>query len=289
MKRRLAIFFAVLCAACLALAPIIIVAQQESILRVGRLIAGTLIVTESTTQAGDMTVTGTFTANADAILGASTTDELQLNGCISGETPLCLDGPTLGDGLHTFIQVEDPTAIRTVALANADGTFATNATSPLNIGGNGVITIDLTHEMIFNSGGRVGATAGWVTTLSDRASYTLPAGQTNATLVIPVDGFWEGDEIVAFSVRGQIESSGNTVTLDADLRKLQAQTGDLSDVSVATISTVSVTADTVITATATGFSEPVMAEDSFYVLITATTGLMTDIDLQGVTLTVNQS
>jgi hypothetical protein len=85
---------------------------------------------------------------------------------------------------------------------------------------------------------------------------------------------------------------GGTVTVDADLRKMTAAAADVSDASVGAITQLSVTADTIMSASNTAkgaLTEVVAADETFYVLLTATTGASTDIALQGVAITVTES
>ena len=146
------------------------------------------------------------------------------------------------------------------------------------------------YQRIINTGAKIGTTAGWTIQTNDDLGLiaTCQASKTAATLAIPVPGLKIGDKITAFSVVGQIESAGNTVTLDADLRKHTAAAADVSDASVNTITQISVTADTIISSSRTGLVEVVAADETFYVLLTATTGVLTDIALQGITITVSE-
>ena len=150
-----------------------------------------------------------------------------------------------------------------------------------------------TKQRPIHNRAKVGATAGWVVAAGDNLALmaTLPASQTGSTLVVPVTGLKVGDVITAFSVVGQIEAtSGGTVTVDADLRKLTAAAADVADASLGSITQVSVTADAIISASKTlATPETVGADETFYVLVTATTGASTDIALQGVTLTVKEA
>ena len=134
-----------------------------------------------------------------------------------------------------------------------------------------------------NAGGKVGATAGW-TTNNNLSAYRVPASQTAVTLTIPVSEVKKGWVLTGFRVLGQIESGGNTVTLDADLRKTTAAAADLTDASIGAITQISKTADYKITDTKTGLSATVADDEAYYVLLTATTGIATDIDLQGIEL-----
>lgn len=140
---------------------------------------------------------------------------------------------------------------------------------------------------------KAGATAGWVVAATANIPLvTLPQSQTGSTLVIPIDGLKVGDTIKGFHLIGQIDSAGNTVTLDADLRKLTSAAAGYTDASVGAITQVSVTADTALSSTnttKTNLTEVVGADETFYILVTATTGITTDIEIQGVVVINNWS
>lgn len=141
---------------------------------------------------------------------------------------------------------------------------------------------------------KVGATAGWVITAgTDKYSATLPASQTSSTLVVPVTGLEVGDTVTGVAVVGQVESAGGTVTITMDVRKLTAAAADLTDASLATDNLgAGVTADTILSAAnlgVTGLTEVMAADESLYVLITATTAGSTDIDLMSIVATVTKS
>lgn len=139
---------------------------------------------------------------------------------------------------------------------------------------------------------KVGATAGWVVgggAVDTGLMATCPASKTASTLVIPLSGVLNvGDTITAVQLVGQIESAGNGVTVDADLRKMTAAAADVADASVASMTQISVTADAAISSTngeIGALTEVVGADETFYLLVTATTGALTDIALQGVLVT----
>jgi len=98
-----------------------------------------------------------------------------------------------------------------------------------------------------------------------------------------------GDTITAFKIVGQIDSAGNAVTLDAELRKLTSAVDGVADVSVDSITQISVSADTIVAdEKVLGTPEVVAADETYYVLVTGTTGATTDIELQGATVTVTE-
>lgn len=146
------------------------------------------------------------------------------------------------------------------------------------------------YVQIASSGCKVGATAGWtVAAAANTALVTCAASQTAATLIIPVRvPLKVGWKITGFGIIAQVESAGGTVTIDADLRKQTNVAADVSDASVGAITQVSVTADTASAAEKNGLAEVVAANETFYVLITATTAASTDIALQGITITVDE-
>lgn len=131
--------------------------------------------------------------------------------------------------------------------------------------------------------GTVGATAGW-TTNNNTGATLLPAAQTASTFTVPVH-LKQGDIIKSFKVSGQMESAGNTLTLDVDLRATTAAAADLTDASVGAITQISKTADFLINTEKTGLSHTVISGNSYYFLCTGTTAAATDIALQGFEIT----
>lgn len=129
---------------------------------------------------------------------------------------------------------------------------------------------------------KVGATAGWVVNAAADIGKlaTIPASQTNSTLVIPIDDLEPGDVIMGFGLEGSIQSAGNTGTITFQLRKLarQGAGGAAVDSQVATLaSPLSVTANTALIRSnafvtlATPYT--VLEGESYYLLVTATTGV----------------
>lgn len=148
-------------------------------------------------------------------------------------------------------------------------------------------------QRVYNGFCKVGATAGFAVgggAVNTGLMATCPAGQTASTLVVPLAGVLNvGDTITAVHLVGQIESAGNTVTIDVNLRKMTTAAADVADASVASMTQISVTADTAISSAngAIGsLTEVVAADETFYLLITVTTGASTDVALQGAIVTV---
>lgn len=149
------------------------------------------------------------------------------------------------------------------------------------------------NKLIANAGvlAKAGATAGWtVAAGANIALATCAASSTAATLVVPITGLKVGQKITGFHLIGQIESAGGTVTVDAQLRKHTSAAADVADALVGSITQVSVTADTILSASNSlkdlTAPEVVGEDETFYVLVTATTAASTDVALQGVALLV---
>jgi hypothetical protein len=155
--------------------------------------------------------------------------------------------------------------------------------------------IRASQKRIYSGYSKVGATAGWTVgggAVNTGLTATMAAGQTAGTLVVPISGLKVGDTITSFHLIGQVESAGNNVTIDADLRKLTAAAADVADASVGAITQLVVAVDTILSATNTNkasLTEVVAADETFYVLLTATTTASTDIALQGVAVTVTEA
>lgn len=139
---------------------------------------------------------------------------------------------------------------------------------------------------------KVGATAGWVVTGStNKLHATLPASQTNATLVIPIEGLYIGDRIRRVELNGQVESAGGNVTCTMSVRKQTNAAADNSDAEICTDDVGTLTADTLVGSglCAATCDEPVIEGVAYYVLLTATTAGSTDIDATHLTVTIDQN
>lgn len=138
--------------------------------------------------------------------------------------------------------------------------------------------------------GKVGGTAGFVVAVADNvALVTCPASQTASKLVVPVPTLKVGERITGFHAVGQIESGGGTATFDLELRKMTAAAADVSDASVASITQLSVAADTIISASNSrkaALDQVVATDESYYFLVTVTTAAATDVALQAIAIEV---
>lgn len=142
------------------------------------------------------------------------------------------------------------------------------------------------------AGAKIGSAAGFtVGAASDIFAATCSASQTAAKLVIPIGALKVGSTITAFGLLGQIESGGNNVTVDADLRVSTGAASDFADASVSTMTQVSVNADSLIDSSddKTGLSETTAQDDMYYIVVTVTTNASCDVDIRGVTLVVTEN
>lgn len=149
-----------------------------------------------------------------------------------------------------------------------------------------------TDKILTVAPGTIGSAAGWTVsggTLDVGAIARMAASQTAGKLVVPVAGLKVGDTIEGFHALGQIESAGGTVTLDISLRKVTMAAADPTDSLVASMTQLSVTADTLVdkdNTTKSGFYEEVAEGTTYYWLLTATTAGSTDIQLMGLAAVV---
>jgi hypothetical protein len=149
---------------------------------------------------------------------------------------------------------------------------------------------------VMQTAAKVGTTAGWVVGAANNLGKlaTIPASQTASTLVIPVTGLALGDIITAFYLNGSIQSAGNAGTLTCDLRVLTAAAAGATDASLgAQAAPLSVTANTILSVANTGKSavggfaaHTVVDGESYYILVTSTTGVSVTEELQNAVLVV---
>ena len=179
-------------------------------------------------------------------------------------------------------------------LSAADGGLTMGGT--LSVTGDTIITtsssiIRPSQEKVITSGAKIGGTAGGaVDAANDKNSlFSVPASQTASTIVIKIPDLKIGDTITAFSVYGQLDSAGNAVTVDADLRAQTAVAAANTDASIGAITQISKTADYLINDSKASLSHVVIAGNSYYVICTVTTGATTDVDMLGITVTVTES
>lgn len=137
-------------------------------------------------------------------------------------------------------------------------------------------------------GAKVGGTAGWVVNAATNALLaTIPASQTASILIVPLPPMRVGSVITGFALEGFIASAGNSGTFDADLRSQTAAAGSITDASVTTMTQLAVTANTAVTAanaSKSGLTTTVVEGVTYYLKITATTGVSVTAAISGVEL-----
>lgn len=180
----------------------------------------------------------------------------------------------------------------------------------INVESGGVVTVKSGGSISVESGGsisrakimhisagagKVGATAGFAcpsahSGFTNAAIAGVPAGQTGATYVIPISGVKDGDTITAMRLKGQIESAGNTATVQASLIRVDNTTaGDIVLSTLGSITQITATADRVINDTVGDLTEVVSTERQYYVLVTVTTAASTDVQITGIRLHVTEA
>jgi len=116
----------------------------------------------------------------------------------------------------------------------------------------------------------------------------LAASKSAKKFVVPLSGLKVGDEIKGFRIVGQVESGGEDVVLDADLRKVTKGTADVTDASVGAIAQTTVSADTSIDIEKTFTAVTIASDYQYYVLVTSTTGSSTDVAIAGIEVDINR-
>lgn len=260
-------------------------------------------------------VGGVVTYETSTISNATLAVVSTLGGLANGESSANIDrcghGVEINSGgrvIQDEVNITNPRIAASVARPN----MAWNGGYWLSVSSVGLDTI-LTRRCIIVDGAKVGNTAGWVAggSGSDAAIArlaSLPASQTNSTLVVPIRGLGIGDYIVSWSLSGQLEAtSGNTITLNAQLRKLGvAFTGLVDSQILPSMTTIITTADVTISTAATAGTninasvivnttgivppnkESVSEGETYYFLITATTGVGNDIKLAAIEVEIGR-
>lgn len=139
-----------------------------------------------------------------------------------------------------------------------------------------------------NVSGHTGGSVDWVLT-SAKGFATLAASATVASMTIPISGLQIGDTIVSYKVVGQFENTADDAgtIFDADLRMVTNAAAGGSDASLGAITQVAPDADAAITSSKTLATAEVLASGEFpYLLVKATTGSSSDVELGGVEVTI---
>ncbi|MDD5010490.1 MAG: hypothetical protein PHQ00_00030 [Phycisphaerae bacterium] len=198
-----------------------------------------------------------------------------------------------GTGVSTINIGTGGTGAKTITIGDAASTGTTNikaGTGGINFTGSVIRTGQQYVQTIGYC--KVGSTGGWVVPAAADAAHlaTLPQSQTASTLVIPINiPLKVGYTITAWTINGQIDSGGNTATLDAKLYKHTEATAGFANAAIGSgMAQLSKTADYKVVEGESGLSEVVAADESYYLLVTGTTAATTDIEIAGITVTVSE-
>jgi hypothetical protein len=219
----------------------------------------------------------TYEATESSLVGIATFERSRTNGATWETLETSTDASMVGDTLRNDTGSDEwfRFRVRQNGESAVSGSLAVVAYATPR----GVVNdvVSATHHS------KVGATAGWVTGgATNVALVTLPASQTGSTLVVPCPHIDEGDVLTGFHLVGQIESAGGAVTLDVEMRKQTAAAADVVDASITSMTQLAVTADTTISksnARKAGLALVAKTGESYYLLITGTTAVSTDIAL----------
>jgi hypothetical protein len=133
--------------------------------------------------------------------------------------------------------------------------------------------------------------AGWVLDAADDKSLaTLPQSQTAEIVIVPITVPLKiGWTITGWTINGQIDSGGNAATLDGKLYKhTEATAGEATAAIGSGMTQLSKTADYKVVDGESSLTEVVAADESYFLLITGTTGATTDIEIASITMTVSE-
>ena len=151
------------------------------------------------------------------------------------------------------------------------------------------------NEQIHNYPCRLGnpgatATVGYVKGGAlDTCILTLAQNATANTYVCCIPHLKEGDIITDIGIVGQIESGGNAVTIDYELREMTPVATGCTDASIQAGTQIAKSADYLVNeTTAVATPHTVDCSKSIYFLITCTTAATTDIELLHLRLTITE-
>jgi hypothetical protein len=261
-----------------------------------------LTFTTATDEAGSYTVTVPDLAGNDTFVMLGCNQTFSGNNIHSGTLTvgnvklLLLD--TGGDHYTNLKQNSNEGANRTLNIPalGADDTLMTlgvpgTVTGTLTLASAAGKVVRTAQRYRYAGGWKVGSAAGFVVAAADNViAATCPQSQTAAILIVPIPALKVGSIITAYGILGQIESGGNQVTIDGDLRVSTAAAADFTDASVATMTQIVANADTKVDSTQdkASLTQTVAQDEMYYVKITVTTNAACDVDIRGVTLVISE-
>jgi len=168
----------------------------------------------------------------------------------------------------------------TITLPAATGTLATTA----DVDGAEAASVPLAGTTLYNMA-RTGAEAGWTVSTTDYVAASIGAPATAATCVYAISPLRVGASIVSFAVNGEliVTNGSDPFTLDAELFRMPS-TG--VPVSLGAITQVALTASAAFTPSKTlTAAHTVLANNSYYILVTSTVGTNEIVILSNVSVT----
>lgn len=167
---------------------------------------------------------------------------------------------------------------------------------PFQVNDDGVpVLVRLAQKYNQCSGAKAGATAGFSVNPGDNKGIlaSCPASKTAATLVVPLSDLKAGWTIQGFYLNGNIISAGGAVTIDAALRTLTPNIAGATDAAVSggAITQVSKSAGYLLLPAdgKTGIGQVVTDGVTYYLLITVSTAASTSVEIDNITLLIDEA
>jgi cytoskeletal protein CcmA (bactofilin family) len=267
------------------------VANDLTVVR-NTVIQGTTKLKGAVTANGNVTSTGTLQGATLTATGTVGGAAVTATGNVQGTDVVATNDGRLANDLTVVrnLFLQGAAAIKGALTANGNiTTTGTTATGDFTMTG----ALTRTAQVFTYSDAKVGAAAGWTVRAGSNLWHsTCAASQSSATLVVNISGLHVGDIITGGYLVGQVESGGNSVQINVELRKITAAAADLTDATVSdVVRATAITGDTILSNSNTTLgtlNETVGADETFYALITVTTAASTDVDLQAFALKVTQ-
>lgn len=238
---------------------------------------------------------------------AGTQDQIDALDTLTGFENAAGDATVKGTILMLLLSMLRPAQLDSVAtnLITAAAKFVVDDAGIVGGRANRYLTIAQMVELMSQRTGqvvkvqpfaKVGATAGWSVgggAVNTGKVATLPAGQAGATLVLAIQGLKLGQIITRVTLNGSMQSAGNAASLTWDLRRLTSAAAGAGDASITTLAApVAVVANTKVDVANGSRLLPVpytvVADDSLYLLVTATTAAATTQEIDSLDVTVTE-
>lgn len=185
----------------------------------------------------------------------------------------CTARIAIPEGQSSDTTITLPSETGTLAVAADFDDYSTGAEVTAEIAAAVAAYVPKASTTLFNVP-RVGGTAGWTTSAADYAAAELPASSTASTCYFPLSPLRVGSSIVSYAVAGAlvVVSGSDPATLDAELFRMPTSAPGVP-VSLGSITQVALTESAAFAPSKTLTSpHTVLANNSYFILVTGTTG-----------------